>query len=363
MVEKEKLKIELRPSVKLALKPWLVIKLAQCLALREEDVVELLTEIEKSEEFQKLVSLKVISRKPFTTYYPTMKENYEYIDEKFLAPYDVSDIYKVINQNSEIVHLIQKIGEENYKKYFLSYEIYSFEEISKQIGISVDEVKKIFEFTNKILIYSELEYSVERNLNDHIPEKKYVRVAKINFIKQQPVITYYLTSMLRGEYNINYERLNEIIKKIPKQEKAKIRKIVKDLEILNIRKSTLHKIIETIAILQKEFLITGVPERRKVLTQKELAGIIGINPSIVCRIIRDKTIVGPSNTEYKLTYLTPNKKEVLMCILKKVIEEQRKKTLTDNQLCKTIIEKTGITVSRRTINYYKNSLQNTKNNN
>lgn len=354
-----KLNLQLQPSVKLVIKPYLVVKLAQHLSLKEEEIVELSAKIEQSEEFQKLLQLKIIKRKPFLPFF-SLKENYEYREEIYSSIGDTSYIYEIINQHPEIVKLIKKIGEENYRKYFLSYETYTFEEIAKNLALKVDEIKQIFDFTNRILIYSDIESSIKNSNTIKPPETKYVRVAKINFVKNQPVIEYKIASMFRGYYDINYERLKELVKSLPPQERKKIKEIVRELEILNIRKSTLHRIIETVAIVQKEFLITGQPQKRRVLTQKELAQIVGVDPSVVCRIVKDKTILGPSNKEYKLTYLTPNKKEVIMCLLQQILGNQKKKRPTDKELCKMITNITGITLSRRTINYYRNLLSKSK---
>jgi len=349
----EKPELKLKPAVKLQLKPYLVVKLSEYLSLKEEDIVKEILEIEQEEEFQKLASLKIVSRKPFSRSVFAKKENYEYIDEITPSPYDDSDIYRIINQNPDIVKLIQKIGEKNYKKFFLGYEVYSFDQIAKELSISVEEVKKIFNFTNNILIYSELQSSSE-SLSIKIPEKKYVRIAKITFKKQQPVITYLCSSMLRGEYVINYDLLQQNISKFTHEERKRIKQLIRKIELVNIRKTTFHKIIESIVSIQKEFLISGFPERRRILTQKELAKIVGVHPSVICRIIKDKTILGPSGKEYKLTTFLPNKKEVLLYVVKDILSSRKNRYISDKELCKMVFDKTGLQIPRRTINYYKN---------
>lgn len=343
-------KVQLKLQNKLQVVPYLVVKLANYLSLKEEDVVNLITNLEQTEEFQKLVSLKIVSR----TYFPksvSVKTVYQYDDTITSSVYDTTaEILDVVAQNPDVVKLIRKIGQENYKKFFLSYETYSFKEIAEQLKISVDEVKQIFEFTNNVLIYSELQYPVEHK----IPEKKYIKIAKICYYKQQPVIVYYTPAMLRGQYVINYEKLHQTIDKIPRSERTKIKKLIRELELLNIRKTTLHRILETIAIVQKEFLLTDSFERRRVLTQKKLAEIIGVNPSAVCRIIKDKVICGPTGKEYKLTTLIPTKKEVMTSVIKDLLYKMRKRKITDEKLRKIIYDTTGIILPRRTVNYYRN---------
>jgi RNA polymerase sigma-54 factor len=349
----EKTELVLKPVVKLQLKPYLVVKLSEYLSLKEEDIVREILEIEQEEGFQKLASLKIICRKPFSQGVFVKKENYEYFDEITPSPYDDSDVYNIINQHPDVVKLIQKIGEKKYKKFFLGYEIYTFEQIAKELSITVEEVKKIFNFTNNILIYSELQSSSD-NLSIKIPEKKYVRIAKITFVNQQPVITYLSSSMLRGEYVINYDLLRQNINKFTREERKKIKELIKKLELTNVRKTTLHKIIETIISIQKEFLMSDLPERRRILTQKELAKIVGVHPSVICRMIKDKTILSPSGKEYKLTTFLPNKKEVMMDIIKDILSNKKNRHISDKELCKMIFDKTGLQIPRRTINYYRN---------
>jgi len=363
MIEKsEKLNLKLKPVVKLQLKPYLVVKLSQYLSLREENVVREILEIEQEEEFQKLVSLKIISRRPFQRISFLNKENYEYFDEITPSPFEDSEIYSIIRQQPDIVELIRKIGEANYKKFFLGYEDYTFEQIAEELSISIEDVKKIFNFTNSILIYSELQTSSEI-IPSTIPEKKYIRIAKIKFVKQQPVIIYLVPSMLRGEYVINYDQLQRTIPSFSREERKKIKELIKKLEMLNIRKTTLHKIIETLVSRQKEFLLTELPEKRKILTQKELAKIINVDPSAVCRLIKDKTIIAPSGREYKLTVFLPNKKEIMVEIVKEILSEKKNKDISDNELCEIIFERTGYRIPRRTINYYRNLSEKVKNKN
>ena len=355
----EKTELKLKPVVKLQLKPYLVVKLSQYLSLKEENVVKEVLEIEQQEEFQTLLSLKIVSRRPFQQSIFFNKRGYEYFDEITPSPFEDSEIYTIIKQNPEIVELIRKIGEKNYKKFFLGYEDYTFEQIADEVKLSVEDVKKIFDFTNSILIFSELQESSESILTK-MPEKKYVRIAKIKFVKQQPVIIYLSPSMLRGEYVINYERLQQFLNKCSAEERKKIKETINKLELINIRKTTLHKIIETIVDVQKDFLLTDLPEKRKILTQKELAKIINVSPSVVCRLVKDKTILSPSAREYKLTTLLPNKKEIMLSVLKEILEEEKNKRISDNELCKIVLEKTGFQIPRRTINYYKNLLKEIK---
>lgn len=358
MVEPPKLTIQ--ANLKVSLKPILAIRLNQVLSLKEEQFVKLATELEENEIFQKLVSLKIISRRP-----PVMcnyiKSVYELKEEIYsLSLSDDINVYSLVEENRSIVELIKQIGQESYKKYFLSEQQFSFEEIAKSTGLNVQQVKLIFEFTNSVMFYSDL--SSLRTNTSLVQQKRYIKIAKIEFENNQPSIIYLLPTYIKGNYVIDYSKLNSIMNTLSKEEKKKVKEILKEIELLNIKQNTLHKLLERIVLVQKEFLLTGDWEKRRVLTQREVAKMLSVDPSVICRIVQDKSIVSPLDIEYPLKEFLPNRKQVVMILLKNLLSEiehasdNNKKKITDKEICEIVKSKYGFSLSRRSINYYKNEL-------
>ncbi|MCX7956330.1 MAG: hypothetical protein N2643_00330 [Endomicrobia bacterium] len=349
----------LRHNLKYHLKPYLKLRLSQQFLLEEKDVAELSKNIEVSEEFQKLLELKIVKRTPFFSSQMTLRPIYYYENIEQLDIYqnvytDV-DVKKQIASNPEIVSLIKKIGQENFKKYFLDNEgEFSFVEISKYVGISEKEVRSIFEFVNNIYIQNELEVP---NISYNIVSfrKRYTTIAKINYSRGNFEIIYLTPSMFRGMYKIDYEKLTEFSKCLNKNEKTKIRNLLRDIELLNIRKISLHRIVELLIFVQREFMISGKDESLKICTQKNLAENLGICASTVSRLIRDKSIITPLDNEYPLEKFIINKKKLALVYLKDILYE--KKYVKDKEIQVQLQNKLGININRRTVNYYKNIIQ------
>ncbi|MCX7956482.1 MAG: hypothetical protein N2643_01110 [Endomicrobia bacterium] len=335
---------------KAALKGKIGIKLSETLLLNEEESIKKIFSIEHSDEFQMLVSLKVVSRKPIFGYKNLV--TYELKDDIVPTLSDYIELDKFVNKNLDVIHLIKKIGEEKYKKYFLDYECYSFEDIAQNTGLSINEVKQVFSFTNEVLI-SNIFYSEIIKLQYPQEYKKYIRIAEVKFFGKKVVVLWLTPSILRGQYKIDYGKLNKILRSLSCSQRKKIKEVVNQLELYNIRASVLYRIVETLCDFQKEFLLTGKLNKLRVITQKKLSEIIGISPSVVCRAIKEKTILAPSG-EYKLSELLMNRKEFIMVIIEDIIAKN--KTLTDKQLCEVLKQKTGVQLSRRTVNYYRNLL-------
>ncbi|MCS7232449.1 MAG: hypothetical protein RMJ67_10005, partial [Elusimicrobiota bacterium] len=275
--------------------------------------------------------------------------DYDYKDELFLPLVSLSEIKEFIENNPQVVRLIRKIGEENYKKYFLGYESFSFDEISQFTGLSKKEVKEIFEFTNDVFIQTEIKQPKSSLDTKELIVKRYIKVAKIEKSGNTFLITYITPSMFRGGYVVNYNKLNEFLKFLSSEKRKEIRELINDIEILKLRKMAFHRMLENIILIQKEFINTEEEKNLKICTQKDLSSKINVSPSTISRLVKERSVILPSGKEYPIEDFFVNKKKLAMLFMYDILKTNR--TLKDSQIKEILYKQFKIKFSRRSINY------------
>lgn len=139
------------------------------------------------------------------------------------------------------------------------------------------------------------------------------------------------------------------------------------IKAIKERNTTLLAIARCLISLQREFLEQG-PRALRPLTQAQVAGLIGRNPSTVSRAICGKTMDTPSGV-YRLDQLFPSRvpqaaaqannisDEVVKAQLAQLItDENPREPLSDEALVRRLNER-HIAVARRTIAKYRTSLK------
>ena len=155
-----------------------------------------------------------------------------------------------------------------------------------------------------------------------------------------------------GKYEIDYEKLEKIKDK-------KTKSFIRKLELLNLRKTVVYRILERLIRHQKEFLSTGDLEKRNLLTQKELSKEIITNPSIVCRVIVNRSVETPLGMEIPLKNFFVNQKDIKKLLVKRTIEKS-KKHLSAEKIKQILKNDHQVNISRRSIAYYIGELKVTR---
>lgn len=147
------------------------------------------------------------------------------------------------------------------------------------------------------------------------------------------------------------------------QEKKRTRELFGLIRSINARKTYMLDILRFLAEFQKNFILTGDPGLRKPLTYAEAAAALrkqlscSINKSTVFRFVQNKYITLPDGRDFKLKELFLSKKGIVKKMLAEIIKDEfevfdgikRNRLLTDSDICRMTREKTGLTVSRRTV--------------
>ena len=331
--------------VKTTVRQILGTRLANIIKLSEKQFNHLIGEIESDPLFEKLRYEHIVKYKRF----PKTDFSYNFLElnENISADRTSVDVESILKTKQETIQIIKEIGIERFKKYFLYNEDnISSDEIKEKCGIGIGKVKKIIDLLNKISIHSEFYNPSGLDITAQII---YNKIASINKDNDDFVINFFSPNSARGIYEINYDKVGNINDK-------NIKSFIHKLELVNLRKTSMYRILEKLVSSQKDFLNTGNLEKKKLLTQKMLSNKIGVDPSIICRIIADKSVELPSRREVPLKDFFCNIKDIKKAIVKKVIEKT-KEYLSAEKIRWILKKDYKIDISRRNITYYISELE------
>jgi len=137
------------------------------------------------------------------------------------------------------------------------------------------------------------------------------------------------------------------------------------IDAIKQRHNTLYSTMYAIMSLQKEFFLIGDETMLKPMILKNIAEIVRLDISTISRVASSKYVQTPYGT-YLLKYFfsetittdageNASSREVKKILSDCIDKENKKKSLTDEQLCKILNEK-GYQIARRTIAKYREML-------
>jgi len=319
---------------------------ANLLEMPEEEFNRLITEIEQSPLFRRLYRKEELiryQRFPRTD----ISSSFYQLKEEMVADRSSPDIESLILNKEHIIHQIQKLGLEKFKRYFLFPESgMAPEEIARECDLEVSEVQKINNLIDEVSIMSEF-YHPSNVTSGGI---HYSKVASVEEGEKGFVIGYYSASFARGQYSIDYERFEElkVAGVLTEAEVKEARQLFKRLELINSRKDTLSQILQNIIDKQALYLDSGDLKTLLPFSQKELAEKIGLAPSSVSRAISGKSIDTPSGQEVPLKHFFPRPKRFRQELLRQLLETD-KELSSDEAIRNKLWEKFGVAISRRSV--------------
>lgn len=339
-------------------------KLSCFLNLAEREFQKYMREIEKDPLFCRLAypdngEEKVIRFKKFTSssYYLNICE----FNEDISVDCSSLDIEGILKNNHKIIPVIRSLGIENFKKYFLYNESnMGINEIAEICGLSNKDTRKIMDLINDVFIREEF-FS-----NKQVEQEGLVNYWKVADIENQNgefIIKYLTINSARGRYLIDYKRLFALKEKgkFKTGEVAKINSLISRLKLINMRKTLVYRIIQILLEKQEKYFESGFEEDLSCFNQRDAARILEVTPGIICRTISCKCIGLPSGVEKPLKDLFVNAKRKNKELVRKVIDENgcssdRKRIFSDTVIKKILLEKYGISLSRRTICQYRREM-------
>lgn len=334
-------------ETKQELRLFLRIEQANLLEMSEEEFQRLIWEIEKAPLFKRLREQeKVIHYQRFSR--SDLSRNFLGLKEEIIAAPSSFDVESLIANKEELLRLIKNLGLDKFKQYFLYPEPgITVEQIAHQCQLEISEVNKINNLIDEFSIASEFYHS--SSISDIDKGKYYSKVASIERGPEGFIIAYFSPAYARGKFIIDYGMLEQLLEKgvFNKTEIKEIRQLIRNLELINSRKNTLHQVLQNIVEKQALFFESGNPKALLPFSQKELAAKLGLTPSTVSRAIASKSVETPWG-ERPIKDFFPNLKRFRKELIKQILKEEEK-PLSDQAIKVNLEKKFGVFLSRRTI--------------
>jgi len=325
------------------------IKIARIMELQEGEFKKFIHEVENSPWFEKLKGV-VIKRERFP--YSCLSSKFLELKEEFLSSKSNFDIESFLTGKEKIIILIRKLGQDKFKHYFLNTDGLSLDKISRECCITLDETKEIVRFVDNFFIQNDFGYS---SLPALTPKLTYYKVATLVQDGENYIIEFNNINYFKGRYLINYSNLKKYKENLTKSEWNEIEKLIRDIELINSRKTLLYQVLRAIISHQHTYLKTKEYFDLKPLTLRELARRLDCCPSHLSRLIKLKTIELPWGEEKKLKFFFPTRKKIVQEYFKNILRV-KENNLSSLDLKKKVKEKFGFEVPLRTISYYRKQI-------
>lgn len=320
------------------------LKLAQLAGMSEEEFEKHLKEMEGGRVFQLLKTSGVINLAEFPSARYAAR-NYAGYGLKLSG----GDLPELADGNGDLVGLIQGVGQEKFEACFLKDAAMSDVERAEECDVSVADAGRLRDFVNKAFIQAEFEGAVEAPAS-----KVFSAVAGIGIKDGEPLLAFFHREIWKGRYKVDGEKLAQLLPDLEPAERNRVEKLLRKVEFADKRKTTLYRALEILLNVQSDYLVSGEPGRRRPLSQKTLAKNLEVDPSVLNRLVGNKSIELPWGMEAPMSVLLPSSKMVNLERLYDIASE--KPELSDEGLRSELKSRHGVDLSRRSVAQYRKDL-------
>ena len=275
------------------------------------------------------------------------------VDESRVASRERVDVEGRLDARKDVLPLIKRMGQTAFERYFLhAEEVVPLPEIAKRTGLSEAEIGRVHDLLLEIGAQSEFAGAPQT-----APAARGTTcLARLTGEVGKAAFEFLAPYWARGLYQVRYEDLEswKSSGELSGDERRRLRHLLKRLETLNLRQSTIFRILESFAVVQADFLRTRRPEDVRPVSLRLLARRLQLSPSTVSRALGHRTIRLPWGPEAPMISFVPGQRHVLKDILRLWIAASP--TLTDAAFAQRLKKERGIDVSRRTVNAVRHAL-------
>ncbi len=329
------------------------VKMAQAIKLPESEWARMLTDVERDPLFQDLMNARAEGRRivRYKRFGGTglAGQFYEMQDADVVGTGGGQSPEALLDQKKHLLKLIEKVGQQNFEKFFLFREESDLpENIASICGITLDEVKQVQDFILDMSVQAEFYHP------SHLGDPNNLKPTLIGRIIENTDKTYSMSffspHLARGMYTIDYDALRRWQKEkhLDRQSAARLRKFMGLLEISNLRQGAFWRVIDYVLKAQREYLATKDITKMAPVSLRKVAKHLQFAPSTISRVMAMKSVQLPWDHEVMLLHLMPGQRKVVLSILEKMTGSEDVHA-TDLALAKRMEEEFKVKVSRRTI--------------
>ncbi len=259
-------------------------------------------------------------------------------------------VSSVLDGKGELAKLLHKVGQEPFEKCFLRDEAMDDSDRAAICGITREEAGQLRDLVNRLYVQAEFDGAS----SETAPAKVYSAVAGVMVEGGKATLAFFNREIWKGCYKIDEHKRQQLLDTMPDVEAKHAERILRDLELLDRRKTSLFRLLEVLLEAQERFFVSGDPGQRVPLTQRATAGKLDMLPSVFNRLISNKSIELPWGLETPLKTLFPSRKSMLLDRLHELIREHP--SSTDETLRKLVAHIHGAKLSCRSIAQYRAEL-------
>lgn len=321
------------------------LKLNHLLEMPERELADSVKELESNPLFARLRDAGAVIVDPYPSARFAARRN---AGRELASP--AVGLGDIMDGHGDLAGLIQRVGQERFEDCFLGDGGLSDAKRAAECGITPEEARRLRAFVDRVYIESEFQGSAP----PAAAPKVYSAVAGIELSDGRPVIAFFNRDIWKGRYRTDDSALERLKDSLPPEEYEPLRRFVKRLEFVEWRKTTLYRILEVVLDVQAEYLVSGDPGRRSPLTQSSLADRLDSTPSVIFRIVSNKSVRLPWGLEAPLKSLLPHPKSLLRDQLHDLALAHPDSS--DEGLRREMARLFGATLSRRSIAQYRKEL-------
>lgn len=322
------------------------LKMANLASMSEEEFAEFLKGLEGGRVFQLLKAGGALAVSEF----PSAR----YAARKYAGCHlkaSAGDLPELADGAGDLVALVQRVGQENFERCFLRDAAMSDIERAEECDITVKDAERLRHFVNRAFIQAEFEDGPAE-----LPAAAvYSAVAGISLKDGKPELAFFNREIWKGRYKVDSLKLSKMLPGMSAEEREKVERLLKKMEFADKRKTTLYRALGLLLEAQAEYLRTGDPGRRRPYAQKELAGELEVHPSVLNRLVSNKSVEMPWGLQAPMAALLPTAKRVNLERLYAIAAERPE--LGDEALAAEMKARYGVELSRRSIAQYRQDLK------
>lgn len=255
-----------------------------------------------------------------------------------------------LDAGSAPVKLMERIGQERFEEFFLRAERMDDAARARACGLAPAEAKLLREFVDRLFVQQELSAASAPSAAPAV----FSAVAGVALESGEPVIAFFDRPIWKGRYRLDAEKYALLRDRLDPRETARFERLLRKLEFVDRRKTTLYRVLEEVLREQADYLRSGDPAKRRAFTQRSLADRVDASPSTLNRLIAGKSIQLPWGVEAPLRVFVPSAKTLLKDRLFDLAVGR--KDASDEALARVLEEETGVRLSRRSIAQYRQDL-------
>lgn len=273
------------------------------------------------------------------------------------------DVRECLIVQLEVLGEKDRLATKLISEHFADLQQHKLPNLSKQIGVDVEELLAELQFIRTLDPYPGRRYSSEEPILIS-PE---IYIEKLDENDDDYIIYFADDGSPRLRVSQQYQQM--LSQGVSNETKSfireKMRSAVDLLRNIEHRRQTIYKVVESIVARQRDFLDHGV-QHIKPMMLKDIAEDIGMHLSTVSRVVNRKYAHTPQGVIELRRFFTEGmlnedgeeiSTRIIKLKIKKLIEEEDSHSpITDDQVVK-MLAKDGIKLSRRTVAKYRDQMQ------